>query len=267
MLLVLNLQLVFFICSAIIASVLFVILFLIISKQKREILRKSNFIDFLVHELKTPITTIEVSSDLIAAANSTTDNPKLKKYIGIIKTENHRLKQIIGYLLDLSKIEKNKNQLAFEVLDLHSIVNDAADSLKIQVEKKDGSIHFNLEAMSTMVFANEFYLKNAIINVIENAIKYSNHPQIWIKTETNNNKIILKILDNGIGINRQNLNKIFKKYYQVRANNNQYFHGYGIGLYFVKTVVNMHSAKIKVISQPNVGTEVIFYLQLHYKMY
>lgn len=238
-----------------------------IIKMKRERFEKSNFIDFLVHELKTPITTIDVSCDILHADNSLDNKSKLKKYNQIIKSENNRIKEIVEFLLHLSKLENNIEMLKFEILDLHTIVYQAVDSLLIQLENKKGEIELHLDAKVSQVLGNEFYLKNAIINVIENAIKYSSNPKIVIKTETKKNKIILKILDNGIGINTKDLSKIFNKFYQIGNNNNHDLKGFGLGLYFVKTVVEAHLGKISVSSKPKVGTEVNFYLLLHYKMY
>ena len=233
----------------------------IINKQKRLDEIKNDFINNMTHELKTPISTISLSSEMLLKSDLTNDPEKLKRYAGIIYKENKRLEDQVNSVLNVAKLEKEKLVLNFTSFDIHELIEEAKDTFDFNQLEQSGNIELNLEATEHVVKADIVHITNVIYNLLDNAIKYSeNNPAIKIKTFNKGNYIILEFKDQGIGISSENLKNIFDKFYRVPTGNLHNVKGFGLGLYYVKLIIEEHNGTIDVESSINKGT--IFTIKL-----
>jgi two-component system, OmpR family, phosphate regulon sensor histidine kinase PhoR len=237
----------------------------IILKQKKlsEITR--DFINNMTHEFKTPISTIAVSSEVLMK-EEIQDNPnKRMRYAAIIQAENKRLKTQVEKVLQMATLEKDDITLNKEMVDVHQIIKQAVDSVNIALEQKQGKIQTKLKAQQSHIEADKVHLTNIIYNLIDNAIKYSgdNPPEISISTRNVKTGIEIVVEDKGIGIAPDDLKHIFKKFYRVSMGNRHDVKGFGLGLSYVKIMIDKHKGNVFAESEPGRGSR--FVIRLPYK--
>lgn len=223
-------------------------------KEKKLAMLKKDFVNNMTHELKTPITNISVASDAIRNRNNM-DNQKLKKYADIIYNENNRLHNLVDTVLQISTIEKKEESLSFQTIDLHTIINNVIISFQPLIQEKEGSITSSLTASNYKINADETHLTNVIYNLVENGIKYSkNYPEIMLTTKNQKDGILIEINDKGIGMSKETQQRIFEKFFRAESGNIHNTKGYGLGLSYVKIIIEKHFGNITFKSTRNVGS-------------
>ena len=215
---------------------------------------KNDFIDNMTHELKTPISTISLACEALLDEDV---KPKAKeKYVTIIDKENARLGSQVERVLDIAKTEKDSYRFELKRVDIHKIINSSLNIIEFKISKRKGKILKKLDAENSMILGNERHLLNVINNLLDNANKYSMEPpEIFVETKSSRDYIDVSIRDKGIGIKKSSLNKIFDKFYREPQGNVHNVKGFGLGLSYVKNILDKHNAKISVNSKINVGTE------------
>jgi len=226
----------------------------IILKQKRLSEIQKDFINNMTHEFKTPISTIAVSTEVLKDSSIVQQPERLMQYATIIENENKRLKQHVERVLQMASLDKEDVGLKKEIINLHDVIEDVVNSMLVALNEKDGTIQLHLNALSPEIKADRHHLTNVIFNLVDNAIKYcSGKPVITITTAQQPGGIMLTIQDNGIGISEENKKRIFQKFYRVPTGNIHDVKGFGLGLYYVKQIVEAHRGRITVNSQPGNG--------------
>jgi two-component system phosphate regulon sensor histidine kinase PhoR len=222
-------------------------------KQISEI--KTDFINNMTHEFKTPIATINLALDAIKNPKIIDDKEKILRYAEMIRQENKRMHGQVENVLRISKLEKNQLDLTKAVSDLHEVINDAVTHVDLIVKDKGGYINLHLEALQTEVILSKFHFTNVIVNMLDNAIKYTNDsPKIDIYTENIGNNIVLKIKDQGIGMNKNVQKHIFDKFYREQKGNIHDVKGHGLGLSYVKKIVEHLQGSVTVESEKGKGS-------------
>jgi two-component system, OmpR family, phosphate regulon sensor histidine kinase PhoR len=235
----------------------------IILRQKRLSQMKSDFINNMTHELKTPISTISLTSEVLMKSDIINQPERLKHYATIIHEENNRLKKQVDRVLQLAYLEKDKISLHFEQVDMHQLITNAVRSQKIAIEEKGGTIEIFLQAKHNIIKVDPVHISNIVINLLDNANKYTvENPKIEITTSNEEGYIVIKVKDNGIGMDKNVLNIIFDKFYRVPTGNLHDVKGFGLGLYYVNMMVNEHKGKIEVESNLGKGSTFKIYLPL-----
>ncbi len=233
------------------AYTLFVIL-----KQKRLSEIQRDFINNMTHEFKTPISTIAVSADLISNPKINSQPEKLAQYAQIIKTQNHRLKEQIEKVLQMAVMDKGKLTLSKEPIDIHEIIRQAV--IHFQLKYQEALIESDLKAEKSVVFADKVHLTNVIYNLLDNATKYvSEHPKIKVITQQRKKQLLLSIQDNGLGIEKAHQRRVFERFYRVPTGNRHDVKGFGLGLNYVKQVIQAHHWKIRLESELGKGSTFI----------
>lgn len=226
----------------------------VIMRQKRLSEVKTDFINNMTHELKTPISTIGLSAEMIMRSDIN-DKEKLQQYAGIIFKENKRLEHQVERVLNVAKMDKDKLSLKKERFDVHELLDEAKDNFEFNQTEKGGSIHLELDATQYEIDADPVHLSNVVYNLMDNAVKYCDHaPEITLKTQSDKRWFSLEIIDNGIGIKREDLKMIFDKFYRVPTGNRHDVKGFGLGLYYVKLIIEEHGGQINVKSTVGKGT-------------
>lgn len=227
----------------------------VIIRQKRISEVKTDFINNMTHELKTPISTIGLSSETLLREDFSKDEERLKRYAGIIYKENKRLENQVERVLNIAKLDKNELVLSKEELNIHEIIEEAADSFRFNQFENGGKIDLSLDAENDKVNADPVHITNVFFNLIDNAVKYSKEvPSVTLNSVNDKKGITITISDNGIGIAKENLKHIFEKFYRVPTGNLHDVKGFGLGLYYVKIIIESHDGTINVKSQLGEGT-------------
>lgn len=227
---------------------------LINQKKVSEI--KSDFINNMTHELKTPLATISLAIDALTNEKVIHDTDKIKIYSSMIKEENKRMNKQVEKILQAARLEKEEIKLTLQKLDAHQIISKVAHNLALQVQEKHGSIDLHLAATDPVIEADEVHFSNIIFNLLDNAMKYSTEaPKIAVETlKHGNGMFTIKIRDNGIGMDKETQQRIFEKFYRAHTGNIHNVKGFGLGLSYVKAIVDAHDGKIKVESAPGKGS-------------
>ncbi|MBS1584220.1 MAG: HAMP domain-containing histidine kinase [Bacteroidetes bacterium] len=216
---------------------------------------KSDFINNMTHELKTPLATISLAIDALVNEKVIHDTDKIRYYSGMIKEENKRMNKQVEKILQAARIERQEIKLNLQTLDAHEIIRKVADNLSLQIQEKNGKLHLNLGATKHTIEADEVHFSNMIFNLMDNAIKYSkDNLVIHIETLNNGPMLAIKIKDNGIGMNKETQSRIFEKFYRAHTGNLHNVKGFGLGLSYVKAMVEAHGGKIKVESTLGKGS-------------
>lgn len=227
----------------------------VIFKQKRLSEVKTDFINNMTHELKTPISTIGLSSETILREDMSDNPEKLQRYAGIIYKENKRLENQVERVLNIAKLDKDDLELNKSELDIHEIIEEAKDNFEFNQLDNGGKIEIHLNAEHDKVLADEVHITNVIYNLLDNAVKYcKNTPSISVSTRNEKKGLVIEFTDNGIGIKREDHKMIFDKFYRVPTGNVHDVKGFGLGLYYVKLIVQQHKGIINLRSQLNQGT-------------
>jgi len=235
----------------------------VILRQKRLSEVKTDFINNMTHELKTPISTIGLSSEMLMRSDFSNDPEKLQRYASIIYKENKRLEHQVERVLNVAQLDKEELTLKKEAVDVHELLIEAKENFDINQLDQGGSIQLDLQAETSAVNADPVHITNVVYNLLDNAVKYCDTtPQIKVKTTNDKKGIVIEISDNGIGIKREDLKMIFDKFFRVPTGNLHNVKGFGLGLYYVKLIIDSHYGKIEVKSKLGEGT--IFTVSLPY---
>lgn len=216
---------------------------------------KSDFINNMTHEFKTPLATISLAVDALRNEKVQGDKEKAKYFSNIIKEENIRMNKHVETILQAALMEKQELQLNLVPLQVHEVIQNVLDNYQLQLKDKGADVQLLLNAKNDMISADEVHFTNLVSNLIDNAIKYSNdHLRITISTHSTKNHVIVRVADNGIGMSKESVKRIFEKFYRAHTGNLHNVKGFGLGMSYVKTVIDAHKGRIKVESTPGKGT-------------
>ncbi len=243
---------------------IFLLTIFIILKQKKLSEMKNDFVSNMTHELKTPISTISLASQMLGDKSVATSEAMLENISNIIKQETTRLSTLVEKVLQTAIFERGILKLKKQDVDINEIILKVKDNLKLKLEEEEAEMSVELNAENHIIKADKVHITNVIMNLCENAIKYrSTEPlKILIKTENKDNFISVSIKDNGIGISKENLKRIFDKFYRVSTGNVHNVKGFGLGLSYVKKIVEEHGGQIIVNSKLKKGSTFIIKLPL-----
>lgn len=234
-------------------------------RQKKISEMKSDFVNNITHEFKTPIATISLASEMLLNPTVLKSEARARKYATIIYDENTRLKNQVEQVLQLTVLEQQTYNLHFESTDLHQLIQKIADSFQLLLNERNGSLRFHLDATNHRVYADIMHIENIIANLLDNANKYSpGVPEITISTFNRNDHIVVAVEDKGIGISIKNQKHIFRKMYRVHTGNLHNVKGFGLGLFYVKSLVEAHSGFVYLHSEPGKGSRFEISLPLDY---
>ena len=252
------------------AIILFVLVFFgfsisVIFKQKKLSEIKNDFINNMTHELKTPIATIGISSETLMNLNPDNSKDKLLRYASIIYKENKRLESQVERVLNVANLDKSEINLNMTVFDIHEIIEEAKENFEFnQLEEHGGVIKVDLAAQDSILHADLVHITNIVNNLLDNAIKYCDKvPNILVSTQNHKGKVVVNFKDNGKGISRDNLKYIFDKFYRVPTGNLHDVKGFGLGLFYVKTILEELNGSIQVKSVLGKGSEFIITLPIN----
>lgn len=224
-------------------------------KQKKLSEMKNDFVNNMTHELKTPIATISVASEMLMNETIRFAPEKSLKYAQIIHEENNRLKDQVENVLQVAKLERSDFVIKFQDVDAHEVLLQVLNKFEITAINKGGTIHTRLNAANTLIWADKIHLMNVIQNLIDNAVKYSPEKlEITVSTRSSNAGMSIQVEDKGIGIEPHNLKKIFLQFHRVSTGDVHNVKGFGIGLYYVKKIVEAHGGSIQVTSNHGKGS-------------
>jgi len=247
---------------AIIFSFTYVVTTVFRQKKLSEI--KNDFINNMTHEFKTPISTISLACQALSDKDIVKNSAVYDSYISIIDEENSRLQGMAERILQSARLQKGEIVLKLEKINLHDVLRDAIQKVSMQIEKKGGKITMELNAENPDIVADRVHITNIIFNLLDNANKYTPWaPIIFIRTQNINKGILFSIKDNGIGISGSNQKKVFDKLFRVPTGNVHDVKGFGLGLSYVKTIVEKHNGKITLDSELNKGSTFSVYLPLN----
>jgi two-component system phosphate regulon sensor histidine kinase PhoR len=252
-------ELTWFILGAILFTIIITTAFFItirtLLKQKKLSEIKSDFINNMTHEFKTPLATISLAVDALRNEKVSGDKEKTAYFTGIIKEENKRMNKQVETILQAALLDKQEVQLNLQKLSAHQLIRSALNNIALPVQEKNGQIEVQLDAEKDLIMADEVHFTNIINNLLDNAVKYSKE-DLYIKLSTSNqgNLLKIKIEDNGIGMNKETLSRIFEKFYRAHTGNIHNVKGFGLGLSYVKTMVDAHRGSIKPESTPGKGS-------------
>ncbi|MBQ9092666.1 MAG: HAMP domain-containing histidine kinase [Prevotella sp.] len=237
--------------------VTFIFTIFIIFRQKKLTEIKNDFINNMTHELKTPISSISLAAQMLGD-ETVTKSPQMMSHLGrVIHDESKRLRFLVEKVLQMSMFDRQKAIFKPKELDLNELVENAAQSFQLRVEHTGGKIYTEIEAIDSALFVDEIHFTNAIFNLMDNAVKYSKPDQplnIYIRTWNDDNHLYLSIRDTGIGMKKEVLRKIWDKFYRAHTGNRHDVKGFGLGLAYVKKIVELHKGKISVESVCGEGT-------------
>jgi two-component system, OmpR family, phosphate regulon sensor histidine kinase PhoR len=226
-------------------------------RQKKLGKIKNDFINNMTHEFKTPIATISLAVDAMRNEKVINDREKLGYFSSIIKEENQRMNRQVETILRASQLERQEVDLNLKPVYVHQVIKDVVDNFVLQLDEKNGKVELQLNAVNDLVNADEVHFSNLVNNLVDNAVKYSREnipPAIKLITYSNNKHFIMRIEDNGIGMNRETVKKIFERFYRAHTGNVHNVKGFGLGLSYVKTMVEAHHGEIKAESTLGKGT-------------
>lgn len=222
---------------------------------------KTDFINNMTHEFKTPISTIALASEILVNSNGDTGLDKIQRYSKIIMEENERMQSHVEQVLRMTKLDKGGYDLSKEETDVHELIQNAVHNLCLEHCDREVDMRYKFSALKPVIMADQVHLTNIIKNLVENAYKYSpEKPVIEIETANNSDGIIVSISDNGIGISHDKQKYIFEKFYRVPTGNVHNVKGFGIGLYYVKVMAEAHKGRIGVKSEPGKGSRFELFL-------
>ena len=234
-----------------------------LNRQKKLSELKNDFINNLTHEFKTPIFSISLALGLLRKSKEVKDSDRLSKYAELIDNEGKRLKSQVDKILQIALIDSGNFKLDKKSIELHELIEKVSRNFELIINERKGSLVLNLEATKSAVLADETHLNNIIYNLLDNAVKYTeDEPEIVVSTSNIDKGVELKIKDNGIGMGEDVQKSIFDRFYRAESGNLHNVKGFGLGLSYVKSVIEAHRGKIKLNSKRNQGSEFRIYLPL-----
>ncbi|MDO4224582.1 MAG: HAMP domain-containing sensor histidine kinase, partial [Bergeyella zoohelcum] len=232
-------------------------------RQKKIADVKTDFINNMSHEFKTPLATISVATDSLANDKIATNPEKVKYYSQLIKQENLRMKKQVENVLNMSKLERNEVQLFLKETNVRELISKIMESFQLIVDERNGTLTKDFQATKFNVKIDEFHISNTLVNLLDNANKYSpEKPEIQVKTRNEGNWYVIEISDKGMGMESHNKSKIFEKFFREETGNIHNVKGQGLGLSYVKKIVELHKGQISVESQKGKGSTFIIKLPL-----
>jgi two-component system phosphate regulon sensor histidine kinase PhoR len=240
-------------------------LFFII-RQKKISEMKSDFLNNMTHEFKTPIATISLAADTITNPKVINDEASIKHFIGMIKKENSRMNKKVETILQIASLDKKEIDFKFENVSMHTIIERAVETIEIQVHQKNGKISLNLKAAEPVIYGDYEHLTNLVNNLLDNALKYSSEfPDITVETKNNERGIILSVEDKGIGMTKSVQSKIFERFYRQSSGNVHDVKGFGLGLNYVRAIIDAHKGNVTVTSEPGKGSRFDIFLPFNWE--
>jgi two-component system phosphate regulon sensor histidine kinase PhoR len=224
---------------------------------------KNDFINNMTHEFKTPIATISLAVDAMRNEKVITDRAKLGYFSSIIKEENQRMNRQVETILKASQLEKQEVDLTLKPVHVHEIIQEVVDNFALQLEDKKGKVELQLNAQNDLISADEVHFSNLVNNLVDNAVKYAKEntpPIIKLTTSSHGKYFTVRIEDNGIGMSRDTVKRVFERFYRAHTGNVHNVKGFGLGLSYVKTMVEAHDGDIK--AESTLGKGSIFTLDL-----
>ena len=259
-----NIYTIISICMIILISALFIFSIRTIWAQRKLDEMKTDFINNMTHEIKTPIATIGLACEMLNDNTVTNDKSSMQNFVNIISDENRRMRVLIETLLQSAKMSSKKYTISLKETDLNTVVESAIQSFNLTIENRHGIVEKDLNPITGTLFADELHISNMIHNLIDNAIKYSTHEVfLHISTRQENDYAIIQIEDHGIGISKEDQKHIFEKFYRVSTGNVHNVKGFGIGLNYVSQVVMLHHGEISLASEPGKGSTFTIKLPLN----
>ena len=251
-----------FMIPAIIFTLVLLITFIftifVIFRQKRYTEIKNDFINNMTHELKTPISSISLAAQMLND-DSITKSPQMQKHLGgVVNDESKRLRFLVEKVLQMSMFDRKTVSFKKKELDLNELLEQTASTFSLRVEHTGGKIYTEIEAVDSAIYVDEVHFTNAITNLMDNAVKYRKPDEpvdIHLRTWNEGDKLCFSIADTGQGIKRENVKKIFEKFYRVHTGNVHDVKGFGLGLAYVKKIINLHEGEIKCESELGKGTK------------
>jgi len=235
---------------------------IIMIRQKKISDIKTDFINNMTHEFKTPIATISIATDSINNPKVIGEPERIKDFTRIIREENNRMNARVEQVLQMALLDSRDFRLRPVLVDMNELIRHAAGHFRLQIEKREGFLQTDLEATDPLVYADEDHMRNVLMNLLDNANKYSNsHPQIRVYTFNRGRKLIFGVEDNGIGMSPETQKKVFDKFYRVTTGNIHKIKGFGLGLSYVKAIVLAHQGEIQVFSETDKGSRFEISLQ------
>ncbi|MBN8664276.1 MAG: HAMP domain-containing histidine kinase [Chitinophagales bacterium] len=227
---------------------------------------KSDFINNMTHELKTPLATIALAVDAVRNEKVQSNKEKLDYFTSIIKEENVRMNKHVETILQSALMDRQELRLQPIEIDVHLLLHSLVDNYELQLADKQGSVEWKLNAATHVVEADETHFTNMLSNLLDNAIKYSKEQLlIRISTHSTHKHMVIRIEDNGIGMNKETVKRIFEKFYRAHTGNVHNVKGFGLGMSYVKSVIDAHKGRIKVDSTPGKGSSFIVEIPLKAK--
>ncbi|EFA91331.1 ATPase/histidine kinase/DNA gyrase B/HSP90 domain protein [Hoylesella buccalis ATCC 35310] len=238
--------------------VTFIFTIVVVFRQKRYTEIKNDFINNMTHELKTPIASISLAAQMLNDKSLTKSESMINHLGGVIQEETKRLRFLVEKVLQMSMFDRKKTVFKKKELDLNEMVESIAHSFSLRVEHTGGRIYTDIGAVDSTIYVDEVHFQNAIFNLMDNAVKYGKPDQpldIYMSTWNDDQHLYLSIRDTGLGIKKENLKKVFEKFYRVHTGNVHDVKGFGLGLAYVKQIVELHDGEIAVDSEYRKGTK------------
>lgn len=228
----------------------------VILRQKQLTELQKDFINNMTHEFKTPISSIKIASDVIRSDSAVQDNTRLVKYADIIRTQNERLNNQVEKVLNIARLEKDQFEINKTKIKLASLVENIVANEKMKLEDAPGEIVFNSTLSDATILGDELHLTNVVSTIVDNAFKYCDKtPKVTLSlTENSDQEYVLSIKDNGIGIKKEMQKKVFEKFYRIPTGNIHDVKGFGLGLFYVKNIIDASKWKIDIASEEGKGT-------------
>jgi two-component system phosphate regulon sensor histidine kinase PhoR len=232
-----------------------------IIRQKKVSEMKSDFLNNMTHEFKTPIATISLAADTITNPKVIRDEASIRHFVGMIKKENSRMNKKVETILQIASLDKKEIEFKYEIVSVHTIIQHAVDTIEIQVQQRLGKIFLNLDAEKPEIHGDSEHLTNLVHNFLDNAIKYSpDSPEITVSTKNSDKGLILTFEDKGIGMSKAVQAKIFERFYRQSSGNVHDVKGFGLGLNYARAIIDAHKGNVSVFSEPGKGSRFEIFL-------
>ena len=251
---------------SLILLVTFVFTIYIVFRQKRLSEMKNDFINNMTHELKTPVSTISLAAQMLKDSDITKSPEVFKHISGVINDETKRLGFLVEKVLQMSLFERQKATLKLKELDANDLVISVANTFALKVEKYGGTLDVDLEAIDSAIYVDEMHITNVLFNLLDNAVKYRRQDaplSLMVRTKNENGKLLISVEDNGVGIKKEYLKKVFDRFFRVPTGNKHDVKGFGLGLAYVRKIIEDHKGSIRAEQNTNgIGTKFIITLPL-----